>query len=83
MSQLTGKKSTTPLENKVALKDFEEKAVKDLIEALLTSSSVYLDGKSKYETLRLLLINEYGYDSFREWQKTAFKRIQEDHWKPK
>lgn len=71
------------------MKEFEDKAISDLVKVLLQPNTIsssgynYGDAKKPYEELRQTLINEYGYDSFREWQKVAFKRIQDQHWKAK
>ena len=56
------------------MKESEEVVTTKILYALLATD------RTIYKSLRESLIAEYGYDSFRACQKTAFKKIQDDYW---
>ena len=49
--------------------------IEELKNALLSPTTIYTNGKSFYNNVRERIINEYGYDEFRELQKHVFKII--------
>ena len=49
----------------------------ELADALVAPTTVYYDAKFKYEALRSRLIDQLGYDGFRDLQQEAFNRIWE------